>query len=94
MAATIQDMEKFVIDINDETNGISDRLDRNTAVIAALKLQVANGGPVTQEQLDALANAFAPLSARLRSLAADPVVPIPPVVVDPPLDPVLPPPVV
>lgn len=77
LMATVQDLEQFVTDLNDETNGISDRLDRNTATIDALKLQIAQGTPVTQEQLDALAAGFTPISARLRALGSDPANPIP-----------------
>lgn len=78
LMATVQDLETFVTELNDETNGISDRLDRNTATIDALKLQISQGTPVTQEQLDALAAGFTPISARLRALGADPTAPIPP----------------
>lgn len=83
LMATVQDLQQFVVDLDEETNGIATRLDRNTATIDTLKKQIADGSPVSQEQLDMLANGFKPISDRLRALGSDPVNPIPPI--EPPL---------
>lgn len=74
---TVKDTQQFIVDLNDETNALSVKLDGNTATINALKAQVAAGVPVSQEQLDAINAGLAPISARLKALGSDPTDPIP-----------------
>lgn len=87
--ATVLSVNQLVQDLFDESNTIAARVEAQNARIAELTLQLENGDPVTQADLDAISAALTPLSERLRSLGANPIVPIPPPVTPPADEPVV-----
>lgn len=76
--ADVQSVKQLVSDLNDETNTVAAKIDAQAAAIQALKDQIAQGSPVTQQDLDEIASGLAPISDRLKALGADPAQPIPP----------------
>lgn len=78
MAADVQGIKQLVTDINDETNTVAAKVDAQAKAIQDLKDQIAQGTPVTQEDLDAIANGLTPISDRLKAIGADPSNPVPP----------------
>jgi septal ring factor EnvC (AmiA/AmiB activator) len=90
MANDIQSIKQLVTEINDETNTVAARIDAQSAAIQALKDQIAAGTPVSQADLDAIAEGLAPISERLKALGQDSANPIPPVITIPENPPVPP----
>lgn len=76
--ANVNDVKQLVSDLNDETNTVAAKVDEQAKAIQALKDQVAQGSPVTQQDLDAIAAGLQPISDRLKALGADQTNPIPP----------------
>jgi outer membrane murein-binding lipoprotein Lpp len=75
---------KLISDFDTETTAVATRLDKiqtdNAAAIKALQDQIAAGSPVTAQDLTDLGagfDAMTPISARLKTLGADPAQPIP-----------------
>ena len=67
----------LLTDIDTATNNVAAVLTAQVAIIADLQAQIAEGTPVTQEQLDALGAALTAEKDKLFVLAADPANPIP-----------------
>lgn len=65
--------------LDDETKGLITGFDEATTAVADRidRILTANAGGLNAEDLASLKAQFAPELARLRSLGADPVVPIP-----------------
>ena len=71
------DILTLLTDIDAATNVVAGKLDSYAVTIAELQAQIAQGVPVTQEQLDALGLALQEDKDTLLALGADPANPIP-----------------
>ena len=77
LMADVTSIKQLVVDLDTETNDVAAKVDAQTAAIADLKAQIAEGIPVTQEDLNAISDGLTPISARLKALGANPTDPIP-----------------
>lgn len=78
LMTTVDNVKQLVADLNTETNNVAAKLDAQKAALEALKQKVDSGSPVTQADLDAIADGLTPISDRLKALGADDTNPIPP----------------
>lgn len=83
LMATVLSVQQLIKDLDAETNAAAAKVEAQNARIAELLIQIQNGDPVTQDDLDAISAALTPISERLRALGADPTTPIPTPAPDP-----------
>ncbi len=76
LMTAVADIKKLITDIDAETNVVAAKVDAQIAAIEALKAQLA-AGTATAADLDDLVAGLTPISARLKSIGADPTAPIP-----------------
>lgn len=82
---TEKNVETLLDEINVATNNVAAKIDREQKEIAALKAGIEAGTPVSQAQLDAIGTRLGTLKTTLEGIAADPAVPVPPTVDNPPV---------
>jgi hypothetical protein len=78
MTKELDAVKQLVTEIDTETNAVAAKVDAQAAKIAELKAVIEAGGTVSATDLQAVADALTPISVRLKTLGADPAVPIPP----------------
>lgn len=77
LMADVSSIKQLVTDLDTETNDVAAKVDAIVAQNDALKLQIANGSPATQADIDAISDGLTPISARLKAIGASPEDPIP-----------------
>jgi len=77
LMADVKTVLQIITDLDTETNDVAAKVDAIVAQNDALKLQIANGSPATQADIDAISDGLTPISARLKALGANPTDPIP-----------------
>ena len=84
LGVKMAEVAEVLADLNDATNEVAGEIDVFNTTIADLIAQLANSNPEAVAQLEELKAGATAAASRLRGLAADPEVPVPPVDDNPP----------